>query len=156
MRDDEDALVRMLLDDLQQCRQRAGGHRQSAFPVGRREGVRIVFVARVFFRKLLLDLGAGLPFPAAVCDFAQAVDRRDLQSVRGGDERGRVHRPRHRAGERDVERIGREPFAEQPRLLASFVGQFYIDGSCETILGRQLGRAVANEVNARAHRCAES
>ena len=76
--------------------------------------------------------------------------------MRSGDERGRVHGPRHRAGERDVERIGRESFAEQPRLLAALVGQFYIDSAGETILGGELSRTVTDEVNARAHRCAES
>src|SRR5438067_1756193 len=45
--DDENALLAIVLDDLQQSGERAGGDGQAALAIGRREAVGVVVVTRV-------------------------------------------------------------------------------------------------------------
>src|SRR5205809_3987808 len=60
VRDDQDPLVAVLLDDVQQRWERARRDLQAALAVARRERVGVVLVARVLLGELSLDLGARL------------------------------------------------------------------------------------------------
>ena len=141
----------MRAHDLDQHRQGARGHREAALAAHRREGVGIFLPGRGFLGKFLLHFAPSHLLPAAVRDLAQAVAPDDLESVRLGDDAGRLHRPAERRGIDRRDLFGAQPLGEPPRLFAAFVGKFHIGRAGEAILRGQDRGAVANEENAGAH-----
>jgi hypothetical protein len=151
VRDHQHGLVLVPHNDLVDYRQGAGEHVQTRLTAFWREGERVGLPRRVFLRKRLLDFGSPHAFPAAMVDFAQAVDRPWLQAVRANGDARRLQRTLHRARIDHRQGLRGEPRGQATRLRPPFVREVHVRRAGEAVLCRKRRRTVAHEQDAGGH-----
>src|SRR5262245_45698755 len=151
VRHNEDAFVRMSHNDLPDHRERTGEHRHTRLATPRRKGIGIALPVEVFLWMTLLDLMAREAFPVAVVDLAQAVAPDRREAMRARKDQRRVDGAAERAAVDRAELLGAEALGQPRGLISAFLGELDARGPREAVLRGELRRAVADEIQARAH-----